>query len=72
VPIVTIQQSPRTTDLKRELVDRITAAFVDVYDIDADLVQIYIHEIEADNWALAGTLAVDRASGAASTVASST
>jgi 4-oxalocrotonate tautomerase len=72
VPIVTIQQSPRTIELKRELVDRITAAFVDVYEIEADLVQVYIHEMAPDNWALAGTLAADRATGATSTVASST
>lgn len=59
MPIVTIQQGPRSTDLKRELVARITDAFVDSYQIPADAVQVWIHEVAAESWGAAGELACD-------------
>jgi 4-oxalocrotonate tautomerase len=59
VPIVTVQQSPRELTLKRRLVDRITEAFVEVYGLRPESVQIFIHEVDDENWAKGGTLAVD-------------
>jgi 4-oxalocrotonate tautomerase len=59
VPIVTVRQSPRDVAVKRRLVDRITEAFVEVYGVPAESVQIFIHEVDDENWAKAGTLAVD-------------
>jgi 4-oxalocrotonate tautomerase len=60
MPVVTIQQGPRTIELKRDLVRRITDAFVDAYKIPAEAVQVWIHETPADSWGDAGTLIADR------------
>jgi 4-oxalocrotonate tautomerase len=60
MPIVTIQQSPRDLEKKRQLVAGITKAFVDAYAVDPEHVQVFIHEVGHENWAKAGTLAVDR------------
>jgi 4-oxalocrotonate tautomerase len=59
MPIVTVQQSPRELEPKRRLVAAITQAFVDAYNVQPDQVQIFIQEVGDDNWAKAGTLAVD-------------
>ncbi|MTE11400.1 4-oxalocrotonate tautomerase DmpI [Nocardia aurantiaca] len=59
MPIVTVQQGPRTVELKRDLVRRITDAFVDAYQIPAEAVQVWIHETPADSWGTAGRLTVD-------------
>ena len=59
MPIVTVQQSPRELELKRRLVGRITEAFVEVYGLSPESVQIFIHEVDDENWAKAGTLAAD-------------
>jgi 4-oxalocrotonate tautomerase len=60
MPIVTVQQSPRDIDLKRRLVEGITKAFVDAYALAPESVQVFIHEVDHDNWAKAGVLASDR------------
>jgi 4-oxalocrotonate tautomerase len=60
VPIVTVQQSPRDLELKRRLVAGITQAFVDAYDLEPEAVQVFIHEVDHENWAKAGKLATDR------------
>ena len=59
MPIVTVQQSPRELELKRRLVGRITEAFVEVYGLSPESVQIFIHEVDDENWAKGGRLAVD-------------
>jgi 4-oxalocrotonate tautomerase len=59
VPIVTVQQSPRDIERKRALVAGITQAFVDAYDVRPEAVQVFIHEIDHENWAKAGKLAAD-------------
>jgi 4-oxalocrotonate tautomerase len=60
MPVVTVQQGPRSIELKRELVARITDAFVDAYKIPADTVQVWINETPTDSWGVAGTLTADR------------
>jgi 4-oxalocrotonate tautomerase len=60
VPIVTVEQSPRPVDEKRRLVAGITAAFVDAYGVTPEQVQVFIHEVDHENWAKAGKLATDR------------
>lgn len=60
MPIVTVQQGPRDVELKRDLVRRITDAFVDAYKIPAETVQVWIQETPPDSWGAAGTLTVDR------------
>ena len=59
MPIVTVQQSPRDLELKRRLVAGITQAFVDAYEIKPEAVQVFIHEVDHENWAKAGKLATD-------------
>jgi 4-oxalocrotonate tautomerase len=59
VPIVTVQQSPREVEQKRRLVAAITQAFVDAYDVQPEGVQVFIHEVDDENWAKAGKLASD-------------
>jgi 4-oxalocrotonate tautomerase len=60
MPIVTVEQSPRDLDRKRRLVAGITEAFVAAYGVSPEHVQVFIHEVEHENWAKAGKLAVDR------------
>lgn len=60
MPIVTVQQGARTVELKRELVAKITDAFVDALKVPADSVQVWIQETPAENWAVAGKLVADR------------
>ena len=60
MPIVTVQQGPRSVELKRDLVAKITDAFVDALKVPADSVQVWIQETPAENWAAAGQLIADR------------
>ncbi|GAX56907.1 4-oxalocrotonate tautomerase DmpI [Streptomyces olivochromogenes] len=60
MPIVTIQQGPRDVELKRDLVKRVTDAFVDAYRIPAESVYVWIHEVPADSWGSAGKLTADK------------
>jgi len=60
MPIVTVQQGPRSVELKRELVQRITDAFVDTLQLPAETVQVWIHEVPADSWGVAGRLTADK------------
>lgn len=60
MPIVTVQQSPRELEPKRRLVAGITQAFVDAYGLEPDAVQVFIDEVDDENWAKGGKLAVDR------------
>lgn len=60
MPIVTIQQGPRDIELKRELVKRVTDAFVDSLRIPAEAVQVWIQEVPTDSWAIGGRLTADK------------
>ncbi|AEW93257.1 MULTISPECIES: 4-oxalocrotonate tautomerase DmpI [Streptomycetaceae] len=60
MPNVTIQQGPRTVELKRDLVRRITDAFVDAYQIPAETVYVWFQETPAESWGVAGKLVADR------------
>ena len=57
MPIVTVQQSPRDVERKRRLVAGITQAFVDAYGVAPEHVQVFIHEVDHENWGKAGKLA---------------
>jgi 4-oxalocrotonate tautomerase len=59
MPIVTIYQSPRPLELKRRLVADITQAFVTAYGLRPEQVQVFIQEVDEENWAKAGRLAID-------------
>jgi 4-oxalocrotonate tautomerase len=60
MPVVTVQQGPRDVELKRDLVRRITDAFVDAYKIPAEKVQVWIQETPADSWGEGGKLTADK------------
>ena len=60
MPIVTIQQGPRGIELKRELVKQITESFVNALSVPAESVQVWIHEVPTDSWAVAGKLIADK------------
>jgi 4-oxalocrotonate tautomerase len=59
MPIVTVQQSPRDIKRKRHLVAAITQAFVDAYGVRPEHVQVFIHEVDDENWSKSGRLAAD-------------
>ena len=60
MPMVIVEQSPRGLDEKRRLVAGITDAFVAAYGVSPEQVQVFIHEVDHENWAKGGTLAADR------------
>jgi 4-oxalocrotonate tautomerase len=60
MPNVIVQQGPRSVELKRDLVRRITDAFVDAYQIPADTVSVWIQETPADSWGSGGKLTADK------------
>lgn len=60
MPIVIVEQSPRDVERKRRLVAGITEAFVEAYGVSPEHVQVFIHEVDHENWAKGGMLAVDR------------
>ena len=60
MPIITVQQGPRSVELKRELVRRLTDAMVESLQIPAEAVQVWIHETPADSWGIAGVLTADK------------
>ncbi|MFB7950327.1 4-oxalocrotonate tautomerase DmpI [Kitasatospora phosalacinea] len=60
MPIVTIQQGPREVEQKRELVERVTAAFVEALACPPESVLVWIQEYPAENWGKAGKLTADR------------
>ena len=60
MPIVIVEQSPRSLDQKRKLVTGITDAFVAAYGVTPEQVQVFIHEVGHENWAKGGALAADR------------
>ena len=60
MPIVTIQQFPRSVEQKRELAEGVTRAFVDAYGLAPESVQIFFQETEKENWARGGYLGGDQ------------
>jgi 4-oxalocrotonate tautomerase len=60
MPTVIIQQLPKDPEAKRELVKRITDAFVDAYKSTPESVHVWIAEFPADGYAVAGKLFADK------------
>ncbi|WP_308428154.1 tautomerase family protein [Vreelandella hamiltonii] len=60
MPVVTIAQSPgRTLEQKRELIKKITEAFVDSYNVKPESVTIFLQDYDDQNWGKAGLLHID-------------
>ncbi|MER7671895.1 4-oxalocrotonate tautomerase DmpI [Kitasatospora sp. NPDC096128] len=60
MPIVTIQQGPRTVEQKRELVEKVTKAFVEALEVPAESVYVFVQEFQPESWGVAGKLTADR------------
>ena len=52
MPIVTVLQGPRESDVKRELLKRITDAFVEVNGMPADAIQVWFQDTQPDSWGI--------------------
>ncbi|MGJ8525081.1 4-oxalocrotonate tautomerase [Halomonadaceae bacterium LMG 33818] len=63
MPIITIQQSPRSIELKREAARRVTDVVAEVYGMPRDAIQIFFDEYNHENWSKGGLLAVDKKAG---------
>ena len=50
----------RTADQKRELARRLTDAVVESWQVEPEIVTVFIEEVPAENFARAGVLAADR------------
>ena len=62
MPVVTVQMWPgRSVEQKRKLVKAITDAMVEHADAKPTNLHVIIHDVELENWGLAGVLGVDRA-----------
>lgn len=59
MPVVTVLQGPRDSDQKRKLVKGITEAFDAAYDMPAEAVQVWIHDVPTDSWGQGGELKAD-------------
>jgi 4-oxalocrotonate tautomerase len=60
MPIITVQQGPRSVELKRELVRQLTDAMTSALSIPAEAVQVWIHEVPTDSWGIGGTVTADK------------
>ena len=60
MPTITVLQGPRSPDLKRELVARITDSFVDTLGVPPESVQVWIQETPPESWGQGGVLTADK------------
>ena len=60
MPNITVQQMPKTTEQKRELVARMTDAFMDVCGVPAETVHVWFQEVGREDYAFSGKLAADK------------
>ena len=60
MPIVTVAQSPgRTLEQKRKLIEKITDAFVESYDIPPEAVTVFLQDYDDQSWGKGGLLKID-------------
>ena len=61
MPVITVELwKGRTTEQKRTLVKSITSATVAATGAPPEAVHIVIHEVEKENWGIAGELASEK------------
>lgn len=60
MPNVIVQQLPKAPEATRELVRRITDAFVDSFGTPAEAVHVWIEEYPADRYAVGGKFVADK------------
>jgi len=55
MPVVRIDLwKGREKETKKELIEKITSAVVDVIDCSTEAVQVIINEVDKDNWGIGG------------------
>ena len=57
MPTVMIYQSPRTPELRATAIAAVTDALVSAYDLRAEQIHVYFHEVPDDRWGKGGQLA---------------
>jgi len=61
MPVITIQQiAGRSKKQKAAIMEKITDAFVDIYDVPAEGVMIIFQDLDDDDWGRNGVLHSDR------------
>ena len=61
MPYVSVQMlAGRSIEQKRELAKEITDSFVKICNAKPEGVYVVIEDVEKENWAVGGTLAVDK------------
>lgn len=61
MPIITIQQSPgRTVEQRQLLIQRITEAFIEAYNVSPEAITVFFQDYEDDMWGKSGQLQCDR------------
>jgi 4-oxalocrotonate tautomerase len=60
MPIITVQQGPRTPELKRALIKELTEAMTHALAIPAEAVQVWIHDVPTDSWGIGGVATADK------------
>ncbi|WP_319022851.1 tautomerase family protein [Salinicola avicenniae] len=53
---MTIQQFPRDAEQKRQLAEKVTQSFVEIYGASPESVQIFFQETDRQDWAKGGKL----------------
>lgn len=54
MPIVTIQMSPQTTEMKEEMIRAVTESLSSVTRIPTDAFRVIIHDVPAENIGIGG------------------
>ena len=61
MPMITVEWlEGRTQVQKTQLAEALTNAFVDIAKVSKDQVWIALHNVKRSDWAMAGTLLVDK------------
>jgi 4-oxalocrotonate tautomerase len=60
MPVITIQQTPRSKEEKAELTKRVTEAVNDVYGVNPASVMVFFQEFDDQSWGKNGQLNEDR------------
>lgn len=53
MPVVTIDMWPRDAAVKQQIIEKVTAVFVDL-GVSKDAVTVIIHDVPRQNWGSAG------------------
>ena len=61
MPVITIQQSPgRSMKQKQLLIEKITDAFEEIYEVKPETVTVFFQNFDEEHWGQGGKLHIDR------------